>query len=216
MDEIKKVLEGIKNESYVYSISPENLELVKNNKEFCHYLTNGLSDGSGGLYPFMTELCKTFQPKHVVELGNREGLGVLSIFEGIKDYDAKFSTIDVVNDLRFVPKHIKESNKVDFIFGDVLEQSVIDKVKKNGPIDLILCDTIHTFKQIESEWIYYEPLFNDKCIALIDDVYYDTKHLFFNKIKYEKFVDYKLHSTGFGVVMFERKEVTDEEFWSSL
>lgn len=202
LKQIKETIEKLFSEDYKYTFNDSTIELVKNNQEFTHYLLNGLKDGSGGVYPLIYELCKTFKPNHVVELGNREGLGIISIYEGINNLsDVKLSTIDIVNDLRFVPQHIRNDNRVNFIFGNVLDEKVVEQVKNNGPIDIMLLDTIHTAEQFEAEWNLYKPLCSKDAIILVDDLHYDTKHLFFNKIKQIKFEDSRIHGSGFGVIL---------------
>lgn len=221
LNELKELVTSkitqITNEDYKTSYSDESIALI-DNEEFKHYLTEGFKDGSGGFYSLMTEACSALKPKHIVELGNREGLGILSIFESIKKYDdVKLTTIDIINDLRYVPDFIKNSEKVDFVFGDVLDHDTIEAVKNNGPIDMILFDTIHTEEQLRKEWNTYEPLLSDTALVLIDDIYHETKYKFFEKIKHDKIVDYKMHSTGFGIVFYKKPpEQSDEEFWEDM
>lgn len=199
----EKVIADIFDPGYVNRLPKEYSEKCKPN--FLHYLTDGVQDGSGAFYPFMTEVCAILKPKHVVELGNREGLGVVSIFHGLKDSpDSVFTSIDIVNDLRYVPASVKIDPKVNLVFGDVLDKDVIAQVKDTGPIDMIFLDTVHTEEQLEAEWNLYEPLLSDTALVLVDDIYYDTKHKFFDKIKHDKFADRRLHSSGFGVVFYER------------
>ena len=84
--------------------------------------------------------------------------------------------------------------------------NVVEKVKNNGLIDIILMDTIHTAEQFELEWNLYTPLLNDGAIILVDDIYYDSKYMFFDKIQCkEKFIDKRLHSTGLGVIIYDKQ-----------
>lgn len=199
----EKAMEVIFSGDYVNTLPEELTEKCKD--KLLHFLVDGIDDASGAYYPFMTEVCSALKPKHVVELGNREGLGTVSIMHGLKDNDeVLFTTIDTVNDLRIVPASIKNSPKLNFIQRDVLTRYTINLVKQKPPIDIILLDTIHTEKQLASEWDLYEPLLSDNALVMVDDVNLKSKHKFFNKIEHEKFIDKRLHQSGFGIVYYER------------
>lgn len=203
-DLVNESLNKVFTEGYQHPFDKSLVEIISQNDIYWPYMSEGFKDGSGGYYTFMAEYVSKAQPKHIVELGNREGLGTLSIYHGIQNYDCKFTTIDIINDLRFVPKHVIKDPKVDFVFGDVLEDKVIQKVKESGPIDFILFDTIHSAEQFEKEWKLYEPLLADEAVALVDDVNLETKHLVFDKLPHDKINDRRLHSTGFGVIFYKR------------
>jgi hypothetical protein len=87
IENILILLNKLYDSKFEYIVDISTSEIIKRNQEFSHYFLNGFNDGSGGMNPFMTELCRACKPSHVVELGNREGMGILSIFEGLKDFD---------------------------------------------------------------------------------------------------------------------------------
>lgn len=206
LEDVKGLINKVTSTDYSFCISEESLGLIKDNEEFMSYLLNTVPERNCAMYAFMNELIKIVQPKHMVELGNREGLGVISCYEAFRKLpDAMLTTVDIVNDLRFVPEHIKSNKQVNFIFGDVLDGNVLNQVKEHGAIDILYLDTIHTAEQFEAEWNLYKPLLSSNAIVLVDDIYYETKHVFWEKIECEKFVDMKLHASGFGIILYCEK-----------
>jgi len=212
---VKEVLERIYSGEYKSNFSEDLMALVKTNPVIEDLFVNALNPtGHGGYFQFLKEIILATKPMHVVELGNREGMSTVSIIDGMRTNAAGyFTSVDIINDLRFVPEEAKRYPYVNFVFGDCLNSSVVSQISSKGPIDILFLDTIHTKAQLKAEWKTYEPLLADNALVLIDDVDLNDKGQAFNEIKHEKFNDTKLHVSGFGVVFYKRDLRTDDEFW---
>lgn len=180
------------------------------NPPFREYLCTGVSSNNcGALYPFMYECIKHLKPMHVVELGNRDGLGVLSMHRGLRENgQGSLTTVDNIKNLSLVSKTIQENENVNLVWGDVLEEETVNKVRQNGPIDFIFFDTLHTYAHMSAEWKLYKPLLAEQALVLIDDLnftstYDSSKKRNFDELEYEKFEDNRIHTNGFGVVLFK-------------
>lgn len=160
--------------------------------------------GSGLYYYFFKEFIKKAKPPVIVELGNREGLGVISIYAGLSDPNQNFISVDIKKDLRYVPRKILKDNKVNFFIADCLNPIFHIGLFQNIKIDMLFCDTQHTYRQLKSEWEIYEKYLSDEAIVFVDDVNIDDKKIFFDTIKQDKIIDYNLHASGFGVIFYKR------------
>jgi len=180
------------------------LDLVKKNEEFWGYYRN-IPEGSGKYLYFMHLLTKHPERfKTIVELGNREGLSTLAVATALSA-EQTFTSVDIVRDLRYVPDSIKQSPQVYFQFGNCLSDSCLELIPNN--IDLILFDTIHTYKQVSQEWICYKPKLSDEAVVLIDDINFGDKRRILDELGDECTVleNTFMHSSGFAVVVFKRK-----------
>lgn len=230
LNEIQQTIELFSSEDYKIPWNKDILTKIENNSEFNRYFCHGNRDGSGGVYFLMYELIKKYKFKHVVELGNREGMGVLAIYEALRENKVgTLTTIDIIKDLRFIPEHVRQDKAiVNFVFGDVLDRKTIREVENSGPIDLILFDTVHDYGQFKKEWDLYRPLLANNSVVLIDDLNYiknynQSKQRGFDELKeFDKLSSNVIHSSGFGVVLYDKKKdkkeqnLTDEEFWESV
>lgn len=188
-------------------VNLQNPELValKSNQEFFGYYQDQ-PKGSGKYLYFMHLLTKhSDRFKNIVELGNREGLSTLAVATALSP-GQHFMSIDIIKDLRFVPNNIRESPQITFLFGDCLSPGIVDAVPKN--IDMILFDTVHTYKQVSQEWNKYKPLLSDQAVVLIDDINFGDKWRVLSELGEEctVFENVFLHSSGFAVVVFTRKK----------
>ena len=180
---------------------PEFSLLIKDT-EFLGYVLESPAT-SGLYYSFLYNLTKEMGPKTIVELGNRQGVSTASIIAGM-DSTQVFYTVDVVEDLRLVPKHALEKENVHVVFGDCLSQNVVEQLPNN--IEFLFSDTEHTFAQISAEWKLYEEKLADRAIVAIDDINFPNsggdKNQFIDKVKhYKHFNEKKFHGNGF--FMFE-------------
>ncbi len=203
---IKKIIKEIQNNPYVEWVDDSYLSIVKNNSEFLTYITNSNMPGQGhvhGYIPLFGKLIKELEDDAiVVELGNREGLSTLSAINYLKERQQFFS-VDIIEDLRFVPTDIKNKNNVNFIFGDCLSKETINKIPNE--ISLIFLDTIHTYDQVKKEFETYKDKLKDGAIILIDDININDKGVFFNEWKGEKYdlTDW-CHLSGFGLLIYKK------------
>lgn len=180
------------------------LAALKTNQQFFGYYQDQ-PKGSGKYLYFMHLLTKHYDRfKNIVELGNREGLSTLAVSTAMSE-GQHFTSIDIIKDLRFVSNSIRESTQITFLFGDCLSSSVLDAVPKN--IDLILFDTIHSYQQVSQEWNKYKPLLSDEAVVLIDDINFADKRRILSELGDECviFENEFLHSSGFAVIVFNRK-----------
>ena len=212
---VQEVLERIYSKEYKSNFSEDLMALVRTDPVIDGLFVNALNpEGHGGYFQFLKEIVMATKPMHVVELGNREGMSTVSIIDGMRtNASGYFTSVDIINDLRFVPEEAKRYPYVNFVFGDCLDPKTVSQISANGPIDILFLDTIHTKAQLKAEWSTYEPLLADEALILIDDVDLNDKGQAFADIKHEKFNDIKLHVSGFGVVFYKRDLRTDEEFW---
>lgn len=201
---IESLISEFEKDKDLHVIKPSSLckfnNFRKEDLEFLSYI-----NGKGGYYiKFLNFIIKKLKPKTIVELGNREGLSTLSIFDAAEEYQPEFYTIDIEHDQRYCPQEMFTDAHTHFLFGDVCSYDII----KNMPnkIDFLFSDTIHFNFQIQDEFEIYQHLLSDKALVAIDDIHTNDKGVFFDKIKYEKWDLTKLcHQSGWGLFLFERK-----------
>lgn len=183
-----------------YSLSCENLELVSD--EFKSYLNNS----AGLYYCFLFELTKLIEPEFVVELGNREGMSTIMFASGLGT-GSQMTTVDVKQNLRFVPKHIKNDSRIKFLFGDDLSPAITNNFQENS-IDILFIDTLHTSEHLEKELELYVPFLKDEALILLDDITMEFRagnlKAAWQKIEHEKINKPELHNSGFGIVFYSR------------
>ncbi|MBC7767088.1 class I SAM-dependent methyltransferase [Arenimonas sp.] len=204
---ITDLIEEFKQKRDSVTIKPENLtkfETVALGPEFLSYM-----NGKGGYYAkFLNFLIARLRPATIVELGNREAVSTVSIFDAIQSYQAEFYTIDIEQDQRFCPEHMYTDPKVHFLFGDVASYEIVKQLPRK--IDLLFSDTIHYNFQIQDEFEIYQHLLADKALVAIDDIHLNDKGVFFDAIKFDKWDLTELcHMSGWGLFLFERKQPID-------
>lgn len=209
-EEIEKIIDDLKLQISNHKIHASNLEKFTKSKadqEFLSYV-NG---HGGGYIKFLSLLVKKFDFKNIVELGNREGLSTLAIYDGMPS-DSHFITIDIEKDQRYCPDAMFNDRRIKFIFGDVSNLSIF---KNNIPmdIDFLFTDTIHHDFQLRDEWNIYQNLLADKALVAIDDININDKRKLFDEIDYLKWdLTNICHDSGWGLFLFERKApLTREE-----
>jgi predicted O-methyltransferase YrrM len=206
---VDNAIESIKHELAGYRIKPENLAKFGESKEDLEYLS--YVNGVGGSYvKFLPLLIQKLGLKKIYELGNREGLSTLAIFDGLPA-DAAFTTIDIDRDQRYCPEAMFKDPRVKFIFGDVSDLSIF---QNNIPtdIDFLFTDTIHFDFQLRDEWAIYQHLLADQALVAIDDINVNDKRKLFDELAFEKWDLTELcHVSGWGLFLFERREQTTRE-----
>ena len=106
----------------------------------------------------------------IVELGNREGLGILSIYDALKE-NQTFYTLDIIHDIRFINDKINNDSRV-YILNDFdsLDEGRVDSTFEKKSISMIFMDTIHTYEQLVEEYRIWGPYLKDNCVVVVDDI----------------------------------------------
>ncbi len=206
---ITELIEEFKQKKDSVFIKKENLTKFKpGNKEDDEFLS--YSNGVGGYYvKFLNFIIKKLQPEVIVELGNREAVSTVSIFDAAQTYGGEFYTIDIEKDQRYCPDEMFNNPKTHFLFGDVCSYDIVKQIPKK--IDFLFSDTIHFDFQIRDEFEIYQHLLSDTALIAIDDIKLNDKGKFFDEIYYDKWDLTELcHSSGWGLLLFKRKNSTDE------
>jgi hypothetical protein len=164
---LEKIIEDTKSNPYINWKDETILEKIINDSVYPEYLFN--RDGNHGYFSFLNNLVSAIEGI-VVEVGNREGLGILSMYNGLKE-NQKFYSTDIVNDIRFVPTKIVEDPRVHILndFNSLDEKRVAVEFEPKS-ISLVFFDTVHTYEQISEEYKIWEPYLKDDCVILIDDI----------------------------------------------
>jgi predicted O-methyltransferase YrrM len=211
---INNLIAEIKNEIPDFNISKDHLEKFtesKTDQEFLSYL-----NGVGGNYiKFLSLLVNKIKFKNIVELGSREGLSTLAIYDQLPR-NSKFATIDIVKDQRYCPESMFNDERVSFIFGDVCSLNTIKQLPFD--IDFLFSDTIHFYSQIKDEFEIYQHLLADKALVAIDDIRLNDQGIFWDELPFPKWDLTSLcHQSGWGLFLFERKDaLTTEERWGKV
>jgi predicted O-methyltransferase YrrM len=192
------------------TISEKNLSLFdKSSKTDLLYLS--FIDSKDQHYiTFLNYIVKNLKPKNIVELGNREGLSTLSLYDAAKNVGADFYSIDIEKDQRYCPPHMFKDSQMHFIFGDVCSYNVINQLPKK--IDILFTDTLHYDFQLRDEWEIYQHLLADNALIVIDDININDKRKLFDEVNFEKRDLTDLcHANGFGLFLFKRTNSSTEE-----
>lgn len=210
-ESITQLIKDIESELPRFSIKPENLQKFGQvdymDDEYLSYV-----NGVGGYIKFLALLTKKLQLKNVVELGNREGLSTLAIYDQLPS-SSTFTTIDVVKDVRYCPPSMFKDSRVNFITGDVCSAKILEQIPTD--IDLLFSDTIHYDFQIRDEFEIYQHLLADTALVAIDDIHTNDKGKFWDELIYDKWDLTELcHASGWGLFLFKRDvSLTKEERW---
>jgi len=203
LDQLKSIVSSSESNPYISWNDPSLLEKVKNNSVFNSIINN--NENISGYFKLLHSLTKEIDGI-IVECGNREGLGIISVYDALKE-NSKFYTLDIVDDVRFVTDKIKNDNRVYIMnnFDSLDAEKVKDNFDKKS-ISMIFFDTIHTYEQLSKEYEVWHPYMKDDCIMLVDDIrdYAPgrSKWKFHQELdwSYKKDVgDWAHKDTGFGV-----------------
>lgn len=213
---IEKLIEEVRDEIPGFSVAEANLEKFTPgnpaDEEFLSYV-----NGVGGSYvKFLALLTKKLAPKNIVELGNREGLSTLAIYDQLPQ-DSRFTTIDILEDQRYCPDAMFKDERVSFLFGDACSLDILKQVPFD--IDLLFSDTIHYYFQIRDEFALYQHLLADTALVAIDDIHTNDKGKFWEEVSSDKWDLTGLCHTpgGWGLFLFTRTEsLSKEERWKRL
>ena len=180
-------------------------DLIRNDNVYNVFIFN--KDGNHGYFSLLHNLTSNIDGT-IVELGNREGLGILSIYDALQP-NSEFYTLDIVDDVRFVNDKIKNDPRVHILNDfDALNADRVEKTFDKKSISLIFLDTIHTYEQVTEEFKLWEPYMKDDCIMCIDDIRPSmpgrTKWKFHQELDYAHKYDvteWAHNDTGFGVYL---------------
>ena len=206
---VDKVIAEIKAEASNYKITDRNLQKFQTSpmdQECLSYV-----NGNGGFYcKFLALLIQKLEIKNVLELGNREGLSTLCMYNALPQ-DGTFTSIDIIKDLRYCPDEMFSDSRVNFIYGDVSDLSIF---KNNYPFntELLFTDTIHFDYQLRNEYSIYQNFLADSALLAIDDINVNDKRKLFDELPFPKWdLTEFCHFGGWGLVLFERKQAMDEK-----
>jgi len=202
---LEKIISDTQSNPYIKWNDETLTSIIKNNNEFSGYLFN--KDGNHGYFSLLHNLTSNIDGT-IVELGNREGLGILSIYDALQS-DSEFYTLDIVNDNRFVTEKIKNDSRVKILNDfDSLNSDRVSKTFEKKSISMIFLDTIHTYEQVLAEFILWEPYMKDDCVMLVDDIRPSmpgrTKWRFHTELNYTYKYDvteWAHNDTGYGVYL---------------
>tara|TARA_B100000941_G_C28473758_1_gene537948 strand:+ start:505 stop:1131 length:627 start_codon:yes stop_codon:yes gene_type:complete len=202
---LEKIISDTQSNPYIKWNDPTVADLIRNDNVYNVYLFN--KDGCHGYFTLLHNLTSNIDGI-IVELGNREGLGILSIYDALQS-NSKFYTLDIVDDVRFVNEQIKNDSRVHILNDfNSLDSHRIKNTFDEKSISLIFLDTIHTYEQVTQELKLWEPYMKDDCVILVDDIRdyvpgnskwkfhneYDVSH------KYDV-TEWAHNPTGFGVYL---------------
>ena len=203
--ELEKIISDTQSNPYIKWNNSSLADWCRVDAEFSVYLFN--RDGNHGYFSLLHNLTSKVDGI-IVELGNREGLGILSIYDALQP-DSKFYTLDIVNDNRFIKNEIKNDPRVNILNDfNSLDGDRVSKTFDKKSISMIFLDTIHTYEQVLEEFKLWEPYMKDDCVMLIDDIRPSmpgrTKWRFHTELDYTYKYDvteWAHNDTGFGVYL---------------
>ena len=164
---LEKIISETQSSPYIKWNDPTLADSIRYNDVYNVYLFN--KDGGHGYFSLLHNLTSNIDGI-IVELGNREGLGIVSIYDALQ-MNSKFYTLDIVDDVRFVNEKIKNDSRVHILNDfNSLDSHRIKNTFEEKSISLIFLDTIHTYEQVSQEVKLWEPYMKDDCIILVDDI----------------------------------------------
>ena len=202
---LEKIISETQSSPYIKWNNSSLADLCRADREFSVYLFN--RDGNHGYFSLLHNLTSNVEGK-IVELGNREGLGILSIYDALS-VNSELYTLDIVDDVRFINDKIKSDSRVHILNDfNSLDVDRIENTFEKKSISMIFLDTIHTYEQVTQEFKLWKPYMKDDCIMLIDDIrdYMPgrTKWRFHTELDYTYKYDvteWAHNDTGFGVYL---------------
>ena len=200
---LEKIISDTQSNPYIKWNDTTVADSILNDNVYNVYLFN--KDGNHGYFSLLHNLTSNIDGI-IVELGNREGLGIVSIYDALQP-NSKFYTLDIVDDVRFVNQQIKNDSRVHILNDfNSLDLYRIKNTFDEKSISLIFLDTIHTYEQVTQELKLWEPYMKDDCVILVDDIrdYVpgNSKWKFHNEYDvYHKYdvTEWAHNPTGFGV-----------------
>jgi len=202
---LKKIISDTQSSPYIKWNDESLADLIRNDNVYNVFIFN--KDGNHGYFSLLHNLTSNIEGT-IVELGNREGLGILSIYDALSE-NSELYTLDIVDDVRFINDKIKSDSRVHILNDfNSLDVNRIEKTFEKKSISMIFLDTIHTYEQVSLEFKLWEPYMKDDCVMLIDDIrdYMPgrTKWRFHTELDYTYKYDvteWAHNDTGYGVYL---------------
>ena len=202
---LEQIISDTQSSPYIKWNDESLADLIRNDNVYNVFIFN--KDGNHGYFSLLHNLTSNIEGI-IVELGNREGLGILSIYDALSE-NSELYTLDIVDDVRFINDKIKSDSRVKILNDfDALDSDRVSKTFEKKSISMIFLDTIHTYEQVLAEFILWEPYMRDDCVMLIDDIRPSmegrTKWRFHTELghtyKYDV-TEWAHNDTGFGVYL---------------
>ena len=202
---LEKIISDTQSNPYIKWNDESLADLIRYNNVYNVFIFN--KDGNHGYFSLLHNLTSNIEGT-IVELGNREGLGILSIYDALSE-NSELYTLDIVDDVRFINDKIKSDSRVKILNDfDALDSDRVSKTFEKKSMSMIFLDTIHTYEQVLAEFILWEPYMKDDCVMLIDDIRPSmegrTKWRFHTELGYTYKYDvteWAHNDTGFGVYL---------------
>ena len=202
---LEKIISDTQSSPYIKWNDESLADLIRNDNVYNVFIFN--KDGNHGYFSLLHNLTSNIEGT-IVELGNREGLGILSIYDALGE-NSELYTLDIVDDVRFINDKIKSDSRVHILNDfNSLDVDRIKKTFKKKSISMIFLDTIHTYEQVLEEFKLWEPYMKDDCVMLIDDIRPcmpgRTKWRFHTELDYTYKYDvteWAHNDTGYGVYL---------------
>ena len=164
---LEKIISDTQSSPYIKWNDESLADLIRNDNVYNVFIFN--KDGNHGYFSLLHNLTSNIEGT-IVELGNREGLGILSIYDALGE-NSELYTLDIVDDVRFINDKIKSDSRVHILNDfNSLDADRIEKTFEKKSISMIFLDTIHTYEQVLEEFKLWEPYMKDDCVMLIDDI----------------------------------------------
>ena len=203
--DLEKIISDTQTDPYIKWNNSSLADWVRIDSEFSVYLFN--RDGNHGYFSLLHNLSSNIEGT-IVELGNREGLGIISIYDALSE-NSELYTLDIVDDVRFIKDEIKNDSRVHILNDfNSLDSNRVEKTFEKKSISMIFLDTIHTYEQVTQEFKLWEPYMKDDCVMLVDDIrdYMPgrTKWRFHTELDYTYKYDvteWAHNDTGYGVYL---------------
>ena len=202
---LEKIISETQSSPYIKWNDESLADLIRYDNVYNVFIFN--KDGNHGYFSLLHNLTSNIEGT-IVELGNREGLGILSIYDALSE-NSELYTLDIVDDVRFINDKIKSDSRVHILNDfNSLDANRIEKTFEKKSISMIFLDTIHTYEQVSLEFKLWEPYMKDDCGMLIDDIrdYMPgrTKWRFHTELDYTYKYDvteWAHNDTGYGVYL---------------
>ena len=202
---LEKIISDTQSSPYIKWNDESLADLIRDDNVYNVFIFN--KDGNHGYFSLLHNLTSNIEGT-IVELGNREGLGILSIYDALSE-NSELYTLDIVDDVRFIINKIKSDSRVKILNDfDALDSDRVSKTFEKKSISMIFLDTIHTYEQVLAEFQLWEPYMEDDCVMLIDDIRPSmegrTKWRFHKELNYTYKYDVTEcahNDTGFGVYL---------------
>ena len=202
---LEKIISETQSSPYIKWNDESLADLIRYDYVYNVFIFN--KDGNHGYFSLLHNLTSNIEGT-IVELGNREGLGILSIYDALSE-NSELYTLDIVDDVRFINDKIKSDSRVHILNDfNSLDADRIEKTFEKKSISMIFLDTIHTYEQVSLEFKLWEPYMKDDCVMLIDDIrdYMPgrTKWRFHTELDYTYKYDvteWAHNDTGYGVYL---------------